>query len=92
MSSGFKLKGFQPGPGYKKYSALLEYTTENGTKKIKKVHFGDKRYMHYRDKVPLQLYTHLDHNDAERRRRYYSRHGVRAKKWTPKYFAHKYLW
>lgn len=54
------------------------------------VHFGDKRYQHYKDKIGM--YSHLDHNDKERRRLYYARHGKDAVKYSPKYFSHKYLW
>lgn len=52
--------------------------------------FGDKRYQHYRDRIGI--YSHLDHKDKERRRRYYLRHGKDAIKFSPKYFSHKYLW
>ena len=54
------------------------------------VHFGDKRYQHYKDKIGM--YSHLDHGDNERRKRYYDRHGKEAVKYSPKYFSHKYLW
>ena len=35
------------------------------------IHFGDKRYFHYRDKIGL--YSKLDHNDKTRRRSYLAR-------------------
>lgn len=58
------------------------------------VHFGDRRYAQFRDATGLRLYAHLDHGDADRRRRYYARHGERrtARKYSAKWFAHKYLW
>lgn len=34
--------------------------------------FGDKRYQQYHDK--LGFYSHLDHNDKDRRERYLNRH------------------
>lgn len=37
-------------------------------------HFGDTRYQHYRDSTPIKAFSHLDHNDWERRRRYLARH------------------
>jgi len=55
----------------------------------KTVHFGDNRYEHYNDKIGL--YKNLNHNDKERRKRYYARHG-KAEKHSPKWFSHKYLW
>ena len=79
------------------------YTLRPSTRKHKKymavwrdgrpaVHFGDNRYEHWRDSTPLGIYTHLNHNDDERRRRYYLRHGYNAKLHSAKWFAHKYLW
>lgn len=56
----------------------------------KTIHFGDSRYQQYFDKIGL--YSHLDHKDAERKRLYYARHGSATKKYSPKWFSHKYLW
>ena len=69
----------------KKYDV---YVKMNG--KMKKVSFGDSRYQQYHDKIGL--YSHLDHFDKQRRKRYYDRHGKTAEKYSPKYFSHKYLW
>jgi hypothetical protein len=52
--------------------------------------FGDKRYHHYKDKIGM--YSSLNHLDTDRRRRYYARHGRQVKKYSAKYFSHKYLW
>ena len=38
------------------------------------VNFGDNRYEHYKDSTPLKLYSHLNHNDLERRRLFHTRH------------------
>lgn len=54
------------------------------------VSFGDNRYEQYFDKIGL--YSNKDHNDKERRRLYYTRHGKIAEKETAKWFSHKYLW
>ena len=63
------------------------------------VHFGDRRYQQFHDK--LGAYSHLDHNDPERRQRYLKRaKGIRNKDgkltWKDKesanYYAVKYLW
>lgn len=69
----------------KKYSV---YVLKNGKKKI--IHFGDKRYQQYNDK--LGYYAHLDHNDKKRRESYYKRHGQAGDKNTAKYWSHKILW
>ena len=65
------------------------------------IHFGDKRYSHYRDSTPLKLYSHLDHNDIKRRNAYLKRaKGIKDKnvnltyldKNSPNYYAVKFLW
>ncbi len=77
----------------------MTFIIKPSTKKFKKydvfknkkyyLSFGDKRYAQYFDK--LGHYSHLNHNDKERRRLYYARHGE-AKKYSAKWFSHKYLW
>jgi len=52
--------------------------------------FGARSYEQYRDKIGL--YSHKDHLDRNRRKRYYLRHGKMAKKESPKWFSHRYLW
>jgi len=54
--------------------------------------FGEKDYQQYNDKTPLKAYSHLDHNDKDRKNRYYQRHGKDAKFESAKWFSHKYLW
>lgn len=75
---------------FKKYVASVRRGSKGG--KVETVHFGDKRYEHYKDATGLGLYSHLDHSDEARRKRYLSRHGRRVKKYSAKYFSHKYLW
>lgn len=78
---------FTVGPGKFKYQALLP----NG----KKVNFGDKNYQQFHDKVPLGLYSHLDHNDPVRRKAYRARHsaqGYHLIKYSPSWFSYNYLW
>ena len=82
---------------YKKYVAYLP----NG----KTVAFGDVRYQHYKDQVPVKAgggrYKHLDHLDKKRRQNYRKRHrGVLTKNGTPAYqvryspswFSYHFLW
>jgi len=58
----------------------------------KTIHFGDSRYQQYHDQTPLRAFSHLDHNDQERKRRYYLRHGVSKDRSSAKYWANKLLW
>ena len=56
------------------------------------IHFGDKRYQQFKDKIGL--YSHLDHNDKKRKELYYKRHGEKnlKDKTRPKYWSHLILW
>lgn len=77
---------------------IIKPTRENKKYKVvfkdgrPSIHFGDSRYQQYKDKTSLKLYSHLDHLDKKRKQLYYARHGSSKKKYTPKYFSHKYLW
>jgi hypothetical protein len=69
----------------KKYDAILD----DGTI----VPFGDSRYEQFHDRIGL--YSHLDHNDPQRRANYRARHGAQGhhlKKNSPAYFSWNYLW
>ena len=58
-------KPFKSKAKNKKYSVYV--------KGGKLIHFGDKRYGQYKDKIGL--YSHLDHNDKKKRESYHSRFG-----------------
>ena len=69
----------------------------------KTYHFGDSRFAQYKDRTPLKLYSHLDHNDKKRQRNYFKRHsGVATRREaiekemkngiSPKLLSHIYLW
>jgi hypothetical protein len=73
----------------KKYDAVLMNKYSN---QLKRVSFGHKGYQQYKDSTGLNLYSILDHNDKERRRLYYARHGFEAPLYSSKWFSHKYLW
>ena len=75
----------------KKYMAILQ---NKKTKRQVKVHFGAKKYSQYRDATGLGLYSHKNHNDPERRKRYIARHQkwVDNNYWSPALFSMKYLW
>jgi len=95
----------EAGPHPKKYTAFLQ---NNITKRVRRIHFGDRRYEQYRDRTKLALYAKQDHGDIKRMRNYYSRHsGVRTRKeglekewkrakekglYTAKLLSHIYLW
>jgi len=94
---------FKKGPFPKKYSALIK---NKKTKKIRILHFGDRRYPQYKDRTPLKLYAKNNHNTRKRMQNYFSRHsGTRNRKkaiekeikfskgyYTPKILSHVYLW
>jgi hypothetical protein len=88
---------FEKGPGKKKYTAILA----NG----RRVHFGHRDYEQFKDSVPKRLggglWTHKNHGDPERRRRYRKRHagmvckdGERCidKRYSPSWFSYYFLW
>ena len=62
-------KPFKSKAKNKKYSVYV--------KGGKLIHFGDKRYGQYKDKIGL--YSHLDHNDKKKRESYHSRFGPTGK-------------
>ena len=94
---------FEKGPKYKKYTA---YIKNNKTKKIRKIHFGDKRYQQYKDRTKLQLYKNKNHGTRKRMQNYYSRHSGTKKRekaikrekskskglYNAKILSHLYLW
>lgn len=61
-------KPFKSKKKGKKYSVYVK--SESGG--VKLIHFGDSSMEHYYDKIGL--YSHLNHNDKERRKRYRQRH------------------
>jgi len=74
----------------KKYDAILMH---KHTGRRHTVSFGDNRYEQYKDSTGVGAYTHKNHGDSERRRRYRLRHAKTAKKkFSPSWFAYKYLW
>jgi len=74
----------------KKYDAILK---NRQTRRTKTVPFGAADYQQYKDSTGLGLYSHLDHLDLKRRKRFRARHAANAKrKFSPAYFAYKYLW
>ena len=77
----------------KKYSVI--------TPKGKTIHFGASEMEQYKDSTGLGLYSHLDHNDKERRKSYIARaKGIKTKDgkltWNNKesanYYSIFYLW
>ena len=79
---------------HKKYKMV--FTTPRKT-----VHFGDTRYMHYKDNTSLKKYTHLNHKDTKRRKLFWKRMaGANTKKQalatldsrSAAFLSVKYLW
>ena len=98
-----KILKFKKGPTGKKYTALVQ---NKKTKKIRKIHFGALDYQHYKDRTPLKLYSHKNHNARKRMKNYYSRHSGTKKRnkaikkeklkskgyYNAKILSHIYLW
>ena len=63
------------------------------TKRINNIEFGASKYEQFKDSTPLKLYLNKDHNNLERRKRYYQRHGENKGDFLSKdWFAKKFLW
>ena len=74
----------------KKYDAIL---LNKKTLKTKRVSFGAKNYQQYLDSTGLNLYSHLDHLDKKRRKRYLKRHkNDKDNKFSSGWFSAKFLW
>lgn len=71
----------------KKYRAII-----NIDGKSTHVDFGDTRFAQYRDSTGLNVYSNMDHNDKQRRARYYARHSVTYPKFSADWLSKKYLW
>jgi len=98
-----KIITFKKGPFPKKYTAIIK---NNKTKKERVIHFGDSRYPQFKDRTPLKLYAHKNHDTRKRMQNYYSRHsGTRNRRkaiikernvgkglYTAKILSHEYLW
>tara|TARA_Y100000816_G_C26098826_1_gene581980 strand:+ start:1553 stop:1858 length:306 start_codon:yes stop_codon:yes gene_type:complete len=94
---------FVKGPFPKKYTAFVKHKE---TKKIRKIHFGDRRYPQYKDRTPLKLYAKKNHNTRKRMQNYYSRHSGEKNRnkaikkerqkskglYNAKILSHEYLW
>ena len=98
-----KIIKFKRGPYPKKYTAHIK---NKKTKKMRKIHFGDRRYQQYKDRTPLKLYKYKNHGSRKRMRNYFNRHsGTKNRKkaikrekrkskkyYTAKILSHIYLW
>lgn len=78
----------------KKYMIdLIDHKTK---KKIRTIHFGAIKkdgtpYAQYKD-TALGLYSKYDHNDKDRRARYYKRHKKKYGKYSADALSKRYLW
>ena len=98
-----KILRFERGPRGKKYTAFIQ---DKKTKKIRKLHFGASDYEQFKDRTPLKLYAHKNHNTRRRMQNYFNRHSGTKKRgqaialekkkskgyYTPKILSHVYLW
>ena len=98
-----KILRFERGPPGKKYTAYIQ---DKKTKKLRKLHFGASDYEQFKDRTPLKLYAHKNHNTRRRMQNYFNRHSGTKKRgqaialekkkskgyYTPKILSHVYLW
>ena len=98
-----KILRFERGPHGKKYTAFIQ---DKKTKKIRKLHFGASDYEQFKDRTPLKLYAHKNHNTRRRMQNYFNRHSGTKKRgqaialekkkskgyYSPKILSHVYLW
>ena len=90
--SEWRLLGFKKSQVKgKKYSAYIQHKTNN---RIRTINFGSTSHEQFKDTTGLGLYSHLDHRDKERKKRYQSRHSVFIRKgyYSPGYFSMTRLW
>jgi hypothetical protein len=94
---------FKRGPFPKKYTAFVK---NKKTKKVRRIHFGDRRYQQYKDRTKLKLYKHKNHGTRKRMQNYFNRHSGTKKRgeaikkeerrsngyYNAKILSHKYLW
>jgi hypothetical protein len=94
---------FKRGPFPKKYTAFVK---NKKTKKVRRIHFGDRRYQQYKDRTKLKLYKHKNHGTRKRMQNYFSRHSGTKKRsvaikkeelrsngyYNAKILSHKNLW
>lgn len=59
-------------------------------KSYKNQHFGDDRYEHYKDLTPIKLFSHLNHNDLERKILYHAIHKNNTR--IPSMLCKEFLW
>jgi hypothetical protein len=86
------LQGFALSPNAdKKYAAILKDRLSD--RKVE-VAFGRPGFWHYKDATGLGAFSHLDHKDANRRKRFHDRfaHFVVMDMYSPAYFSLNYLW
>jgi hypothetical protein len=76
-----EISNWQVGDGNKKYKVIV-----NG----KVIQFGDKSHQQFRDSTPLKLYSHLDHNDMQRRKAFHARH--KKNTGIPAQLSKQFLW
>ena len=63
-----KVKFYNSNEKNKKYRVNFDYDGANFN-----IHFGDKRYQHFRDTTPLKIYKKLDNLDERRRKAFITR-------------------
>lgn len=76
----------------KKYVAIVR---NNKTLRTKRIPFGTRGHLHYKDVTGLRLYSHNDHLDDDRRKRYrdkYKEDGLSNRAFKSSWFSYHFLW
>ena len=92
-NQGDKLEFQKANPKTKKKYEVAITFKDHPSKKPKTVRFGSIEHEHYKDRIGF--FSHLDHNDDQRRKLFYTRFkGLmkKSKKYSPMYFSAKFLW
>lgn len=89
LPGGGEVDLYEPFVSPRKEKKYAVYVRDGrGGKRL--IHFGSREHQHFRDKIGA--FSHLDHGDPERRKRYYQRHGQARSKDTAKWWSHHILW
>ena len=90
--SDWKLLGFKKSQAKnKKYSALIQHKKND---RVRTINFGSTSHEQFKDSTGLNIYSHLNHGDRERKKKYIARHSVFVRKgyYSPGYFSMTRLW
>lgn len=83
-----KIINWQVSPNKKKKYRVLIKDGE----RLYTVDFGARGYEQFHDSSPLKAFSDFNHNDPDRRDRYYKRHKIDYPPYTPDWLSKRFLW